>query len=206
MSDQLEQTTKAKLNKALYNAIRSRIAKSHQNNIDEIKDVRDNFMIDLFNKNYKDCDEQELIFALEVLATKDIPSNKITPAQRKLLTYYSIQVASVYCDFSNFMLKVGNKLISGESVREKVQHSIARNDKIDYPIYKFMLESYINPTSHKFLIEGSFKSYTKNKSVLYYELLTTAEANYLIQRYMQFFQQITSKIKSINYNIDYRSN
>lgn len=66
-------------------------------------------------------------------------------------------------------------------------------------IYRHMFESWINPKSHRFLIEGGFKKFVKNENHLHYEYLAPKEVQYLIKRYQAIYNNIENyKNKLIN--------
>lgn len=181
--------TNSALNKALYNAVRNLVAPRFRDDSDEIKQVRDSIVWELFQRNYKDCMPEELEVAIEYCNWKMKGTPKrATLSQIKLLRYYQFQCALVYCDFSKIMYKdESGKIISGDEVKSLVNKCLEKKEKVPPAVFRWMYETWINPTSHKFMIEGDLKKYAKNKGVFHYEYLTPEEANYLIQRYSQMY-------------------
>jgi len=182
------------LNKALYNAARNLVVPRFRDDADDIKQVRDGIVWDLFQKNYKDCMPEELEVAIEYCNWKKKGTPvRATQSQIKLLRYYQFYCAVVYCNFEQLMWKdEDGKIKSGNDVKTIVVNSLSQNIRIPSNIFRWMYETWINPTSHKFMIEGDLKKYAKNKAIFHYEYLRPEEANYLIQRFSQMFLALSN--------------
>lgn len=75
------------------------------------------------------------------------------------------------------------QILQGEDVRTLAAMLMQNGQGIPKAIIRFMYEAWINPTSHKFLMEGDFRRFTRNSKVMYYEKLKSSEVSYLIKRF-----------------------
>lgn len=177
------------LRKSLYVAVSMCVAPRFKNDGEEVKRVRDEVVEMMFCRNYKELTTDELHVAIEYFNNKSKPSTKkASLSQLKLLRHYQFHCACVYADFQNAMFKIdGGKIISGQEVRTLILTSLEKNERIPPPVFRFLYETWINPTSHKMMLEGELRVTVKNKTVFHYEYLLPGEANYLLQRYGQMY-------------------
>lgn len=178
--------------KSLYNAVRNTLSPRFQNDSDEVKNARDNLIYELFGKNYKECTDDELKVAIEYCNNKKQMPKRATYSQLKLLRYYQFNCALVYCNFQDFIYKVDDNIINGEDIKIFISERLEQKEKIPSVIFRYMYENWINPTSHRFMLEGDLRSFVKNKKIFHYEFLTPDEANYLIKRYSKMYSALSN--------------
>ena len=56
-----------------------------------------------------------------------------------------------------------------------------------------LFSEYINPRSHKYLVEAGFKHVVRNERRMYYERLTSVEMQAIINRWAAIYQEVCSK-------------
>ena len=206
---------KSKLYKALYNAARRCMDPQFRNDGEAIRIKRDHTCYEMFDRPYDELAVNEI---LDVINELDVQSGATTPAQvkiiaskkqLKLLRFYQICVALHYYDFDGvvYLDDETDFEYSGEELRNRLIHRFEENKGfLPYKVYRLLYERYINPKSHKFLIEGGYKRFVKNENVLRYEYLRPQEVQYLIKRYQAIYNNIemannilTQALSNINF-------
>ena len=187
--------TNPKLNKALYNAARNCVAKRFQNDVEEIKAVRDSVTQDMFDRDYTELNDMELVLCIEhlnMMQKNEIPE-RATPSQLKLLRWYQFNCAYIYANWEQamFTIEETGEWLSGEALKLFVFQKIEKGERVPSNIFRWMYENWINPTAHKFMLEAELKKSVRNKYNFHYEYLTPLEAAVLINRFGQMYMTLT---------------
>lgn len=176
------------LNRKLYLQCRE-LAGVDKNDNEVVKIIRDNYIAQMFGKNYKELSLKELQNAIQSLQS---PRKELaTVEMRKLFSFYAISVALIYHNFSElqYINKKTGEVYESEKLREYCFDLFRRDLSIPSSITRELFDNYINPKSNQFLLEGDFRKSIKSENILYYERLYKGEMQYLINRFTKIFEQ-----------------
>lgn len=199
------------LNKALYNAARALLIKRQIDGDDAeaVKTCRDHFVYENFEgRNYKELSYDELKYAVYLLNnnnTGNARRGSITHSQLSMLKFYIIGVGIIYSDFSNFNSEIDGYAVDSEQARAELMRKFNNKEKLPASVISYMYKAWINPKCNEWLIEGGYKKYATKPEMLYYEQLSMEEANYLVKRFMQMWNEI-NKRNSQSHVYDYSKN
>jgi len=191
---------RSKLYRSLYNAAMANINENFRHDSDAVKALRDETCNIMFGKIYKDLTNSELteaIHRLRVLGGIEKPEKHKTTGtknQLNMLRFYMMSYGFHYHDFGDYIFQddeTGTNYTGSELrlylIKRWQEHKLIPRT-VFYNIYK----DTINPKSHRFLIEGGFKKFTKNQHRMNYEYLSPQEMSYLIQRYKQIYSVLST--------------
>jgi hypothetical protein len=157
--------------------------------------------MDMYGVHYKKLTESRLINVINQLqiqsghtAPEQVCPAIATTKQLKLLRFYAMSCALHFMDFNE--VEVTNDLTGEKMTGIDLQFNALklfekRNGWLPPAVFRAIHRCYIHPLIHKFLIEGGYKKYTKNKERFHWEYLKPDEAQYLIKRFSQVFSNIT---------------
>jgi hypothetical protein len=189
---------RAVLYKNLYNAARCCIDPQFRTDPSAVRCKRDYVVWDLFEKPYDELTDSQLVDCINEMqvqsgyAEPNTVLTLATPKQRKLLRFYAVSCAFIYADFSELQHvdDESGEILDGEYLRAYLRKRFEeKRGFLPNNIHRFLYESWINPHSHKFMVEGGFKKYYKEEKYFHYEYLKSAECNYLIKRYERIYQK-----------------
>jgi len=199
---------KSKLFRGLYLAARRCLHEDYINDDDAVKIKRDFVCEEMFGRSYNELTVSELV---DVINELDVQSGTIAPTSVKILAtrqqikmfrFYAIACAIHYYDFKDMSYRdqENNFIYVGDELRIWLKKKFDKKDGfIPENIYRHLFENWINPKSHRFLIEGMFKKFAKNYNHLHYEYLSPTEMQYLITRYQAIYNNLTDyKYKQTN--------
>lgn len=193
--------TKTQLFKTLYKAARYCVAPGFREDGEAIRTKRDAIVAEMYGTDYKQLTERQLVNVINKLQVQSgyIPAGSVaediaSPKQVKLLRFYAFSCALHLMSYDDVEITnefTGEKM-SGYDLKFNALHLFEkRNGFIPPPLFRIIHKNYINPISHKYLIEGGFKKYAKNKDRFYFERLTPEEAQCLINRFREMFANIS---------------
>ena len=190
----METSERKALYRQLYNAARMCVHEHWRNDSDRVKEVRDLACANMYGELYDDLSERELINVINYLNIQNGTEEESKKAracaserQLRTLRYYAMACAIHYCEFPSRLTYFNDKsqsMISGEELRKWLRHTFNDIDgRLPGFLFRHLYQTWINPKSHTFLDEGGFRKFVKHCEVFYYQYLTPAEAQYLINRY-----------------------
>ncbi len=181
--------------KQLYLAARNQTAQQCRNDDEEVKALRDAFIAERFaGRGYKELDFDELKQAIDELSGLASPkkNSPISYNQLKMIKFYTVALGLVYCPLAGLRFEDSLGKAIDESVARKAFRSDFNNKhKLPSKLLRHLYAHWINPTCNKMLKEGGHKKYIKNESFLYYEQLSSEQAQYLLQRLVAMYQQVS---------------
>jgi len=195
----------------LYNSARALLISRQVDgdDIEAVKTCRDHFIYENFEgRTYKELSFDELKYAVYLLnnnQTGNARRGSITHSQLSMLKFYIIGVGIIYSDFSNFRSEIDGYVVDSEEARTELLRKFNNKEKLPASIISYMYKAWINPKCNQWLLEGGYKRYIKNPEMLYYEQLSTDEANYLVRRFMQMWNEL-NKRNSESHVYDYSKN
>ncbi len=192
----------AKLRKELYLTAMRGLPETMQKDGEAVRTRRDYITYELFGSSYQDLNVRQLQIVIDYLRRQNGEQFKYltgnirkreyaTPSQIALLRFYQIHVGFVYCNFADSKIfdEELKSVFRIQDVSQRYYERFKLGLKVPSNILAYMYSSWINPTSHRFLREGGFRRKNKNPERLYYEFLTQKEADYLISRFQQIYDQ-----------------
>jgi len=191
---------RGKLYRSLYNAAMANIDANFRHDEEAVKALRDETCNIMFGKVYKDLTNKELteaIHRLRVLADIEKPSaakTTGTKSQLNMLRFYMMSYGFHYHDFGDYIYKDDESGVnySGHELRLYLIKRWQEHKLIPRTVFYNIYKDTINPKSHRFLIEGNFKKFTKNAGRMNYEYLSPQEMSYLITRYKQIYSVLST--------------
>ncbi len=190
-----------KLYKTLFIAASCCIDSNFRHDTEAVKLKRDQACSDMYGRSYDKLTESQLVDVINQLqiqsgytAPEQVRSPIASNKQLKMLRFYAMSCALHFMDFDDVEVRdtrTGD-ILSGYDLKFSSLHLFeTRKGWLPPGVYRAIHSDWINPKMHKFLIEGGFKKYTKNKERFHWEYLKPQEAQYLITRFQQMFQNIT---------------
>lgn len=187
---------KNKLWRALWNAARAALPSVYaKTDVDAIRDFRDDVCYELHGKYYREMTDWELIDTINKLNTRI--KRYASKQQVNLFKHYAVAVAVELCEMDEWEYEIernGEFVIkSGEDLREWLREVVEAGEHIPKVVVRRLFSEYINPRSHKYLIEAGFKHVVRNERRMYYERLTSVEMQAIINRWAAIYQEVCSK-------------
>jgi len=205
-------TSVKQLHKQLYLAAKELIKDGFKEDGDAVKALRDETTFRLFDKNYKELTWNELVACiaeLYVTAGQEPPVEfgKVTESEKKIasknqlkmLRYYAIAVAIYRMDFTGIESADTETgvVYSGEDLRFRLQLKwMNKNGYLESNIHRRLYEAYINPKSHRFLVEAGFRKFVKCDKYLAYETLKPIEMQALISRWKKLYNNYSREFEA----------
>lgn len=191
---------RSQLNKTLFLAAGCCLDPMFRNDTDAVREKRDFACTEMYGVGYKaltDGQMIDLINELQVQSGYTSPDQIKPPIasnrQLKLLRFYAMSCALYFMDFESMESRDPDTgdVLTGYDLKFNTQRMFDSNKGFMPPgIFYTIHKKWINPKMHKFLIDGGFKKYTKNPENFHWEYLKPQEAQYLIKRFGQIFQNI----------------
>lgn len=124
---------------------------------------------------------------------------RATPEMLSRLRFHSLFCAVHYADLGSYTLESGVTL-TGEALRVwlRDRFTVAGRDGVQLKatppippsVLRAMYSGWINPTTHRFLVEGNYKTKVVRPERFFYHDLPREWAQYLIDRYREMQTQI----------------
>jgi hypothetical protein len=203
MSTVVKSDKRKELDRLLFLATQCVVVGKYRNDVEYVKEVRNSWALDMygrFPKDLKDHEVQMLIERLNKNGMMDAPKSYSTTEQRRLYNYYAITTALAYANFQEIQVhdQDTGDMYTGEHARSICKLLFDRSRPMPQIIVRQLFSEWINPKSHRFLLEGGFKDKVLNPSTIYLERLTKEEMNYLINRYMKIHNELQLKKATAN--------
>ena len=192
---------RTKLNKTLYIAASLCLGKQFRNDTEAVKTKRDAVCEQMFGTDYRKLTESQLVDVINKLqiqsgytAPEMVREPRASNNQIKLLRYYAIRCALEFADFDEIELKNNftGEVLTGWDLKFTALKLFETKRLLPGTLFYAVHKNWINPKMHTFLIEGGFKKFAKNYEKFHYDYLKPEEAQYLIKRFGQMFQNITN--------------
>jgi hypothetical protein len=210
-----EEKLRKDLNRRLYNAAKHCIDARFQRDSEAVKAKRDYECARMYGRAYSDLDLGEL---QDVINELMIQSEALAPScatvvasknQIKLFRFYALACALEYADFRRLTYcdEDTGVVYEGNDLKKYLKERFeTKSGFIPRGLFGRLFSDWINPVSHKFLIEGCYQNFIKNSEKLYYESLHPEHLNYLITRFKQMYTNISNNVKSQDFDTVSRNN
>lgn len=134
-------------------------------------------------------------------ARKPAEQRFATSGQLKTLRYHQLACAVAYADL--LPVSFNGEILEGEVLRTELIHRFQLNRMQDPPppeslrlpatVIRHLFESWINPKSNTYLVEGKHKAQVRNAHTLYYDRLSPEAVQYLITRFRAMHRRIATE-------------